>query len=123
MNFMGFAYYDEVYWYVIGTIVFMSNLKFLRLLRFNKHISHFASTLKVARVELLNFLVTFFILFFAFTSAGYLLFGRHMLDFHTVITVMESLYSMLIGKFDFREMEKADRFVFWTLHSTRNCFE
>jgi hypothetical protein len=108
-NFSLFAYYDEIYWYLIGVIVFLCNIKFLRLLRFNKHISQFAGTLKYARKDLMYFSVTFTIIFMAFTASGFLIFNRYTLDFNSVISVMESLYSMLVGKFDFREMQKADR--------------
>jgi polycystin 1L2 len=98
-----------VYWYLIGLIVFLSNIKFLRLLRFNKHISQFAGTLKHARKDLMYFSVTFIVIFMAFTSSGFLIFNRYSHDYSSVMSVMQSLYGMLVGHFDYREMAKADR--------------
>ena len=109
MNFKLFAYYEELQWDVIGFIVFMADVKFLRILRFNHHVVHFARTLKHAAPSLVSFGVMFSVLFMAFTSSGYFLFSKEMSDFKTVISVMESLYSMLIGKFDVHQMEETDR--------------
>ena len=109
INFKLFAYYEEVEWYTASFIVFMAYIKFLRMLRFNHHVKQFAETLRQAAPNLLSFSIMFLVLFMAFTSSGYLLFHKEMLDYRTVISVMESLYSMLIGKFDVHEMEQADR--------------
>ena len=108
-NFMAFAVYDELYYYIIGMILFIANLKFLRLLRFNKHVSHFFTTLKLCRRELAYFSVSFFTLFLAYCCFANLVFGLTMYDFHTFFTTMETLYSMLIGRFVYKEMEKVDR--------------
>ncbi len=42
---MQLAAYDEAFVYVVATIVFMANLKFLKLLSFNKHIVQLVATL------------------------------------------------------------------------------
>ena len=103
-NYSALATYDEALTYVIGTIVFLANIKFIRLLRFNKHVSHFSQTLHQARTEMLYFGLSFGVVFMAFASFGYLYFNRDMYTFSTFITTLEALYSMLIGKFDFANM-------------------
>ena len=45
-NYIHLATYDEIYGYVVAAIVFMANLKFLKILSFNKHIVQLAATLK-----------------------------------------------------------------------------
>ena len=47
----------------------------------------------------------------AFTSAGVILFSKFTLDFNTVISAMESLFSMLIGKFNFNAIQTEDRYI------------
>ena len=52
---MQLAYYDEAFQYVVGTVVFMANIKFLRLLRFNRHVVFLLTTLTKAGKELFAF--------------------------------------------------------------------
>jgi len=99
-NFALFGYYDEVQWYIIGLVVFLCNIKFLRLLRFNKHLAHFAGTLSHSSKDLVSFSFSFAVLFLAFSSCIYLLSSTEIEAYSTFIGVMESLFSMLIGKFD-----------------------
>ena len=94
---------------VIGAISFMAIIKFLRLLRFNKHISHFASTLRMAKSDLLDFMVVFFILMTAFACVAYFAFGRDNYSLSDMIKTYESLYAMLVGRFKLGEFNVADR--------------
>ncbi|KAK2162601.1 hypothetical protein LSH36_95g02005 [Paralvinella palmiformis] len=100
MNFALFAYYDTIQTYTVGTIVFMCNIKFLRLLRYNKHIAHFSATLAQSSNDLTSFSMSFSLIFLAFTCLVFLLFSEQQERFSTLTGVMESLFAMLIGKFD-----------------------
>lgn len=107
-NYMALATYDEAYSYVIGIIIFFANVKFMRILRFNRHISELAATLKHARKDIVYFGATFMIIFIAFSIFGNMVFGQHIYSFSTFTLTFETLYSMLIGRFEFGEMEAAD---------------
>ncbi len=52
---MQLAYYDEAFTYVVGVVVFMANIKFLRLLRFNRHFILLVETFKSAAKDLTYF--------------------------------------------------------------------
>ena len=106
-NYQTFAYYDECVNIVIGVIIFMANVKFLRLLRFNRHILFLSTTMRKAGVELACFSLTFMIFFIAYGLMGTVLFGQHLQGFRTMLHTLESLYSMLLGKFDFNGIRQA----------------
>ena len=44
----------------------------------------------------------FRVLFTGFMTLGHIIFGPKIMEFSTVVRSFESLYSMLIGKFDFK---------------------
>ena len=49
----------------------------------------------------------FFIIFSAFVQLGYLLFGTQVHDFRTFIDSVYTLFRMILGDFNFRDIEKA----------------
>ena len=110
-NYQTFAYYDECVNIVIGVIIFLANLKLLRLLRFNRHILFLSTTMRKAGMDLIGFTVTFFIFFLAYGFMGTVLFGQHLQGFRTLLHTLESLYSMLLGKFDFNGIRQAQSWV------------
>jgi len=70
-NFQMMAYWNELLMYMLGLIVFWSNIKFIKLLRFNKVMSLLGSTLKYASKSLSSFLMVFLLIFFAFNQYFY----------------------------------------------------
>ena len=96
--------YDGKLTELVGAIVFLVNIKFLRLLRFNKHIHQFACTLRIARQSLGGFGLITFITFNNFTITAMLIFGTQLETFSKFIMSFQTLFSMLIGKFDLQKM-------------------
>ena len=103
-NYSGLALYDGKLTELIGAVIFLTNIKFLRLLRFNKHIHQFAATLRLARSSLGGFGLMAMIIFLNFTLTALLIFGTTLETFSKFIMSFQTLFSMLIGKFDLREM-------------------
>lgn len=108
-NYSTLAVYNENIDYVVGILVFLANIKFLRLLRFNKHVSELTSTFRHAGKDLFYFFVTFFIIAMGFGTWGLVIFGKTLLTFSTLTYTLETMLSMLVGKFDLNEMDQADR--------------
>lgn len=50
----------------------------------------------------------FFIIFFAFVQLGYLLFGTQVYDFRSPIDAVYTLFRMILGDFNFRDIERAN---------------
>ena len=58
----------------------------------------------MAAKDILYFLVIFFIVFFSYTSLGYLLFGETLSDYKSFTTTLFSLFRILLGDFDFVDL-------------------
>ncbi|KAG1655025.1 Polycystic kidney disease protein 1-like 2 [Nymphon striatum] len=95
---------DEVLGYLVAFLVFLGNLKFLNLLRFNKRLGILSATLKECAAELSSFGVCLLIVFLAFVQLFYLILGLHMADYASFITAVESTFSMMLGKFKFHSI-------------------
>jgi len=68
--------WDEMYGFIMAVVVFLSTLKFINMLKFNRRMGMLTDTIKLATKDMKAFVITFFIYFFAFSQLGYLLFGR-----------------------------------------------
>ncbi len=93
---------DETFTYLLATVVFLANVKILKLLKFNRRLGMLGDTLGRSKKELVAFSVIFSIFFTAFCSAFYLLLSRKLPEFSDYIYVMEESFSVILGKFDFQ---------------------
>lgn len=92
---------------IVAIVVFLSLLKLIFLLRFNRKIGILASTLKQCTKEMMAFSFVFFIIIGAYSQFAYVVFGSVLLDYSTFITTVESLFSMLLGSFDYPPLVRA----------------
>ncbi|XP_013386043.1 polycystic kidney disease protein 1-like 2 [Lingula anatina] len=110
VNFQYAAYWDECYTILMGIMVFVYTVKFLKLMRFNRRMSVIGRTLKEAGKPMFVYLMAFFIIFLAYGQFAYILFGRVLLNYSTFITTLETLFSMMLNKFDFYEIDAVSPF-------------
>ncbi|XP_074649181.1 polycystin-1-like [Tubulanus polymorphus] len=108
IKFQAVGYWNEFLGYLIAFLVFVANLKFIRLLRFNKRMSMLSSTLRECRKDLASFAVMFAIVFFAFVQLFYLLFSRQLSSYYSFVTSAETSIEIMLGKFNFNSMMKAE---------------
>ena len=97
--------WDTMFSAVSSIVVFLSCLKCLRLLRYNKTISILSSTLQGCAKPLGAFSIIFLIFFMAFSIFAYILFMPHLDNFSTFVTTMESVMALLLGDFNFAALE------------------
>lgn len=109
VNFHPLAAGDEVFAYIYSMVVFLVSLKFLRLFRFNRRMSLLASTLKNSCKELICFSIVFGIVFMAFVHFCYLVFSKDLYMFHTVMSSVETLISVMLGKFSYERLLETNR--------------
>lgn len=95
---------DEVLGYLVAFLVFLGNLKFLNLLRFNKRLGMLLTTLMECASELSGFAFCLLVVFMAFVQLFYLILGLTMADFSTFINSIEACFSMMLGKFNFHQI-------------------
>lgn len=101
----------EIYGYIVGFIVFVGTIKFIKLLRFNKRIGLLSATLSQCWDDLSGFLVAFLLCFFTFVTMFFMLLNMYLFDFHNFVVAVETCFSMMLGKFQFEEMQQVSRLV------------
>lgn len=109
-KFVGFsrvANWNELLMYMIGTVVFMSCLKAIKLLRFNTRISMLAKTLRGSAEPLASFSLVFVVFFMAYSLFAFAVFGKDLPGFYNFVATLETVMGILLGSFDYLEIEEA----------------
>lgn len=91
----------------MALVVFLSTLKFINMLKFNRRMGMLTDTIRLAAKDMKAFVITFFIYFFAFAQLGYLLFGNVLPTYSSFVMTIESLFSLALGDFDFYALKIA----------------
>lgn len=104
MKFQYIGYWNEMLSYLIGWLVFLATLKFLKLLRFNRRMSLLAATLRNGWKSMFHFGIIFTIVFLAFIQLFYLVYHTNIYIFANFINSMEAGFLMMMGKFDIYSM-------------------
>ena len=102
------ALMDQYYLYMMSLVVFFSILKLIKLLQFNKRMDVLALTIRLCWDELSVFFIAFGIIFFAFCCMFYFIFLTAIENFAKFISAIETSFKMMLGKFDFEEMNRAN---------------
>ena len=82
---------------VLSVVVFIVTVKFLRIIRFNRHVCQMVASLKLSSSHMASYSVLFFINILAFTLLGLLLFGNEMKSYHSFIDAMGTLIQKFLG--------------------------
>jgi hypothetical protein len=77
----------------------------MKLLRFNPRIQVLSQTLKGAAGPLATFSVVFLVFFLAYALFAFAVFGKDLQSFYNFVTTSESVMGLLLGSFDYREIE------------------
>ncbi|XP_052762076.1 polycystic kidney disease 2-like 1 protein isoform X3 [Mya arenaria] len=108
-NFEFLSYGQEQFDNAIAIAVFLAWIKIFKYISFNKTMTQLSSTLGKCAKDLAGFAVMFFIIFLAFTQLGYLLFGTQVKDFSNFQNSFFTLFRIILGDFDFDQLEAAHR--------------
>ncbi|XP_078578137.1 polycystin-1-like protein 2 [Branchiostoma floridae x Branchiostoma japonicum] len=98
------AVWDQVYTYVIATLLCSVTLKMTHLLRFNHSASLLIHTLKRSVGPLSGFSAMFFLYFFAFAILLHLTFGLRMLSYSSFARTFESMVTIIAGDINYEEI-------------------
>jgi len=109
VNFVTISIWDELFGFMLATVVFTSTIKFIKMLRFNKRMSMLGDTIKLASKDLKCFAISFFIYFFSFAMMAYVIFGKDLADYGSFAATIESLFSFALGSFDFEALRGSNR--------------
>lgn len=100
------AKFDEYYGYLMAMILFVANVKMIKILRFNNRFSSLILTLKTCWDDLSGFLGIFFLVFFSFVQLFYTILQANMEEFHSIVKALETCFTMLLNKFKFGTMKE-----------------
>lgn len=111
-DFVSFQYAgaaDESLSLIMGLLVFLVTLRFLKLFRFNKRMSLLGSTIADCAKPLGFFLVSFMLVFVAYAILAFLLFSNENDKFKNFLTTFETQTAIILGDFDYRNLERTNR--------------
>ena len=111
-DFVSFQYAgaaDATLMYVIGALVFLVTLRLVKLLRFNRRMALLGNTIGSMAKPLAMFMISFLIVFTGFGFVGYLVFGVESDNFRSYVRTLVTQTSIVLGDFNFHEMEAIDR--------------
>ncbi|CAL1532921.1 unnamed protein product [Lymnaea stagnalis] len=108
-DFERLSYWETRFSNAIAIAVFMAWIKIFKYISFNKTMTQLSSTLGRCAKDLAGFFVMFIIIFLAFTQLGYLLFGTQVEDFSSFENAFFTLFRIILGDFDFHQLEQANR--------------
>ena len=109
INFENAALSDMAYGHVLAFVAVVVFVKFLKLLRFNNKMLLMFKTVQYASKDLKYFTISFALVFLAFAQLSYLLFSQHIEGYSNFIRTIESLFNLMLGKFDFYAIISANK--------------
>jgi len=103
------SYWQTMYNSMLAVLVFFAWIKVFKYISFNKTMTQLSSTLSRCGKDLMGFSIMFLIVFFAYAQLGYLIFGTQIHDFKSFGDSIFTLFRIILGDFDFHELEQANR--------------
>uniref|UniRef100_H3D0E5 Polycystin-2 n=1 Tax=Tetraodon nigroviridis TaxID=99883 RepID=H3D0E5_TETNG len=116
---------------VAAVIVFFSWVKLFKFINLNKTMSQLTTTMSRCAKDLVGFAIMFFIIFLAYAQLAYLVFGTQVGDFSTFQASIFTQFRIILGDFEFSEIEEASpvlgpvyftTFVFFVFFILMNMF-
>ena len=98
INYGHIVLWDNVFNTLLAILVFLSTLKILKILGYNKRFTEIIAVLTQAGKELLTFGILLVTLLFAFVSFAYLLFGSKLFGYNSLFKTSVSLVNTFIGR-------------------------
>jgi len=108
INLQYISYCNDVLQMFLGFCAAFGTIRFIKLLRFNKKIIVFIQAFSHSIRDLLSFGLLFVIFWISFVQAMYLIFNEKSSQFATLVTSMETLFQLILGKFDVLPIIKAN---------------
>ncbi|CAH2301373.1 polycystin-2 isoform X1 [Pelobates cultripes] len=130
-NFESLAYWQIQFNNVAAVTVFFAWIKLFKFVDFNRTMTQLSTTMSRCAKDILGFSIMFFIIFLAYAQFAFLVFGTQVDDFSTFQDCILTQFRILLGDFEFNDLEEANRilgpiyfttFVFFTFFILLNMF-
>ena len=89
--------WDTMNWIVIGFMMFLFNIRIMKILKLSKRLTLFIDVIKEISKDGWNFAIFFFVLFAAFVQSFHLLLFSLVSQYLTIIGTADALLSVLLG--------------------------
>ncbi|CAC5409618.1 unnamed protein product [Mytilus coruscus] len=107
INFQHIVIWEYIFSTILGCLVFISTLRVMSALEYNKRMTALADTLRHGGGAIFRFSVIVFIGLGAFAVLGYLLFGPAVYEYRNIFVTFGSLTNTLIGRNSLDSMIRA----------------
>nr|XP_060635243.1 polycystin-2 isoform X2 [Anolis sagrei ordinatus] len=108
-NFEPLSYWQTQFNSIAAITMFFVWMKLFKFINFNRTMSQLSSTMSRCAKDILGFAIMFFIIFLAYAQLAYLVFGTQVDDFSTFPDSIFTQFRILLGDFDFTEVEETNR--------------
>ncbi|XP_044537555.1 polycystin-2 [Gracilinanus agilis] len=105
------AYWQIQFNNVAAVMVFFVWIKLFKFINFNRTMSQLSTTMSRCAKDLVGFAIMFLIIFLAYAQLAYLVFGTQVDDFSTFQECIFTQFRIILGDFNFTELEEANRFL------------
>ena len=107
-EFTDLAQLDSQYIFVAALNTLVIFLRLLQYFQFSKQLSLLTDILRSAILDIMFFIIMFLIILLGYTMMGNLVLGHYDTNFATIAISFLTCYEMLLGEFDFEQMNLAD---------------
>lgn len=98
--------------YIISIVIFVVTIKFLRLLRFNRHICQMTASIKYSFGHIATYTFVFIIDMISFAFLGVLVFGPVIKDYSSLVESLGALFQKFLGgETFFEELVSVNRII------------
>uniref|UniRef100_A0A8B9R308 Polycystin-2 n=1 Tax=Anas platyrhynchos TaxID=8839 RepID=A0A8B9R308_ANAPL len=108
-NFEPLAYWQLQFNNIAAVTVFFVWIKLFKFVNFNRTMSQLSTTMSRCVKDVVGFAIMFFIIFLAYAQLAYLVFGTQIDDFSTFQDCIFTQFRIILGDFNFTEVEEANR--------------
>lgn len=103
-------FWSDMEMIVLSVVVFIVTVKFLRIIRFNRHVCQMVSSLKLSAPHISSYSVLFFVNILSFTLFGVLVFGNDMEPYHSFLEALVTLIQKFLGgDLHFYDLQSSNR--------------
>jgi polycystin 1L2 len=95
---------NQILTYSLGICAALGTIKFLKMFRFNRHISFLGMTLKTCFHELVYSSMAFFLIWIAFVQLMYFIYNNDLQGYASLTKSMQSAFLTILGKFDAKQL-------------------
>lgn len=98
--------------YLLSFVIFIVTVKFLRLIKFIRHVCQVLGTLQRAAAKVLSFMTVFVTIILAYTQVGFLVFSTDVSAYSSFYSSLRAMLLLLFGgEMHFHELQSTSRFI------------